>query len=98
LRQNFKRHRAEYYRQLNAVRTDGDFENWLKYFLEGVAVIADESVLTTQKLFTLTSVDRAKILSGRSTCSPQTLTRAARDFAVKNPGFAIEAGMAVLNW
>ena len=24
---NFKRNRAEYYRRLNAVRTDGDFEN-----------------------------------------------------------------------
>ena len=32
-----------------------------------VAVIADETVLTTQKLFTLTNADRAKILSGRST-------------------------------
>jgi len=63
----FKRHCAEYYRQLNAVRTDGDFENWLKYFLEGIAVIADETVLTTQKLFSITNADRAKILSGRST-------------------------------
>ena len=63
----FKRHRAEYYRRLNAVRTDGDFESWLKYFLEGVAVIADETVATTQKLFALTCADRTKVLSGRST-------------------------------
>jgi Fic family protein len=63
----FKRHLAEYYRRLNAVRTDGDFENWLKYFLEGVAVIADETVATTQKLFSLTSADRGRVLLGRST-------------------------------
>jgi Fic family protein len=63
----FKRHRAEYYRRLNAVRIDGDFENWLKYFLEGVAVIADETVATTQRLFALTSNDRTKVLSARST-------------------------------
>jgi Fic family protein len=63
----FKRHRAEYYRRLNAVRTDGDFENWLKYFLDGMAVIADETVATTQKLFALTNADRAKVVSGRST-------------------------------
>jgi Fic family protein len=63
----FKRHRAEYYRRLNAVRTDGDFEGWLKYFLEGVGVIADETVATTQKLFTQISADRTKVLSGRST-------------------------------
>lgn len=63
----FKRHRAEYYRRLNSVRTDGDFEGWLKYFMEGIAVIADETVETSQKLFALTNADRAKILAVRST-------------------------------
>jgi Fic family protein len=63
----FKRHRAEYYRRLDAVRTDGDFEGWLKYFLEGIAVIADETVETSQKLFALTSADRTKVLSVRAT-------------------------------
>jgi Fic family protein len=62
----FKRHRAEYYRLLNAVRTDGDFESWLKYFLGGIAVIADETVTTTQELFALISADRRKSLAGRS--------------------------------
>jgi hypothetical protein len=42
--------------------------------------------------------DEAIALANRSPCSPQTLTRAARDFAVKNPGFATEAGMAALRW
>ena len=62
----FKRHRAEYYRLLNAVRTDGDFESWLRYFFEGIAVIADETVTTTQELFALISADRTKVLAGRS--------------------------------
>jgi Fic family protein len=62
----FKRHRAEYYRRLNAVRIDGDFEGWLKYFLEGVAVIGEETVATTQELFALINSDRNKVLSGRS--------------------------------
>jgi Fic family protein len=63
----FKRHRAEYYRKLDAVRTDGDFEGWLKYFLEGVAAIADETVETSQKLFALMSADRTKVLSVSAT-------------------------------
>jgi Fic family protein len=63
----FKRHRAEYYRLLSAIRIDGDFESWLKYFLEGVTVIADETVATTQSLFALLNADRAKVLAGRST-------------------------------
>lgn len=42
--------------------------------------------------------DEAIALANRSPCSPQTLTRAARDFAEKRPEFAIEAGMAALHW
>ena len=43
-------------------------------------------------------LDEAVALANRTPCSPQTLTRAARDFAEKNPAFAIEAGMAALRW
>lgn len=35
----FKRHRDEYYRWLNAVRTAGDWENWHDFFLDEVAMI-----------------------------------------------------------
>lgn len=62
----FKRHRAEYYRRLNAVRTDGDFEGWLAFFLEGVRVVADEAVGTTRNLFALVAADRTKVLAGSS--------------------------------
>jgi hypothetical protein len=43
-------------------------------------------------------LDEAIALARRTPCSPQTLTRAARDFKEKNPDFAIEAGMAALHW
>ena len=42
--------------------------------------------------------DEAIALAKSSPCSPQTLTRASRDFAEKNPAFAVEAGMAALRW
>ena len=42
--------------------------------------------------------DEAIALANRTPCSPQTLTRAARDFEEKNPEFALEAGMAALRW
>ncbi len=42
--------------------------------------------------------DEAIALANRTPSSPQTLTRAARDFAEKNPEFALEAGMAALRW
>ena len=33
-------------------------------------------------------------LANRTPCDPKTLTRAARDFAEKNPAFAVGAGLA----
>ncbi len=42
--------------------------------------------------------DEAIALANLTPCSPQTLTRAARDFKDQNPEFAVEAGMAALRW
>ncbi|MDF1556396.1 MAG: hypothetical protein P1P84_25240 [Deferrisomatales bacterium] len=43
-------------------------------------------------------LDEAIALAKQSPCDPRTLTRAARDFAEENPGFALEAGLAALHW
>ncbi len=58
----FKRHRTEYYERLSAVRTAGDWEGWLAYFLEGVAVIANESVHLIRDLFGIIETDRKRYL------------------------------------
>ena len=42
--------------------------------------------------------DEAIELANQAPCSPQTLTRAARDFREKQPAFAFEAGVAALRW
>jgi Fic family protein len=62
----FKRHQSEYYRRLSAVRTDGDWEGWLDFFLDGVATIAEEAIASARDLFTLISEDRERILAGGS--------------------------------
>ena len=59
----FKRHREEYYRRLNAVRIEGDWEGWLDFFLEGVATIADEAVDSARELFALIAADRTRVLA-----------------------------------
>ncbi len=61
----FKRHRREYYRRLDAVRVDGDWEGWLDFFLDGVATIADEAVATSRDLFALVTADRTRVLGQR---------------------------------
>lgn len=42
--------------------------------------------------------DVAIELATRSPTDPRTLTRAARDYAEKQPAFALEAGLAALHW
>jgi Fic family protein len=58
----FKRHQSEYYRRLDAVRTSGDWEGWLDFFLDGVATIADEAVDSARDLFALVGADRGRVL------------------------------------
>jgi Fic family protein len=59
----FKRHRQEYYQRLEAIRTDGDWEGWLAYFLDGVAVIAEESLNMIRSLFDVLTRDRSRYLA-----------------------------------
>jgi Fic family protein len=61
----FKRHQAEYYRRLECVRTEGDWEGWLDFFLDGVAVIGSEAIDAARDLFALVTEDRARILAGK---------------------------------
>ncbi|MHB8462111.1 MAG: Fic family protein [Vulcanimicrobiaceae bacterium] len=42
----FKRHRAEYYDRLQAVRDVGDWEGWLAFFLQGVIEVSREATQT----------------------------------------------------
>jgi Fic family protein len=58
----FKRHRDEYYRRLNTVRTGGDWEGWTDFFLDGVATIADEAVGSAQELFAVRQISNWHVL------------------------------------
>jgi Fic family protein len=68
----FKRHRDEYYRRLNLVRLEGDWEGWTDFYLDGVATIADEAVASARDLFNLVATDRARLL-GLETASVSAL-------------------------
>ncbi len=57
----FKQHRAEYYRLLDLVRTDGDWEAWLVFFLEGIEHTATNAVETARRLLGLFQKDERRI-------------------------------------
>ena len=56
-----KRRRREYYDRLSSVRTEGDWEGWMLFFLECVEESADDGVETAQKIFALTDRDRRRL-------------------------------------
>ena len=56
-----KQHRDEYYRLLDLVRSDGDWEAWLRFFLEGVRQTADGAVTTARRLAGLFEEDRGRV-------------------------------------
>lgn len=56
-----KQQRPEYYRLLDEVRRQGDWEEWLAFFLEGVRQTAELAVSTAQRLAALFELDRGRI-------------------------------------
>jgi len=56
-----KRHRAEYYDRLMAVRESGDWEGWLHFFLRGAAETAEEAASTAVAIVNLREKHRALI-------------------------------------
>jgi len=46
----FKKNRPEYYDRLIAVRNEGDWEGWLKFFLKGITETSNNAVELTNKI------------------------------------------------
>jgi Fic family protein len=65
----FKTHREVYYDLLQRVRTEGDWEAWLRFFAEGVAETAESAVSAARSLVDLFEKDRQLIQAKGSTGS-----------------------------
>nr|WP_269841044.1 Fic family protein [Paucibacter sp. M5-1]MCZ7884042.1 Fic family protein [Paucibacter sp. M5-1] len=58
-----KQHQAEYYRRLSAVRTDGDWEGWVAFFLQGVEAAATQAERGIVAIASLVAADRRRLLA-----------------------------------
>jgi Fic family protein len=66
LSQYLKAHRAEYYDRLMAVRTDGNWEGWLKFFLRGVDEVSRSATSTVRAILDLREQHRRRLSEGDS--------------------------------
>ena len=57
-----KQNQTEYYRLLSGIRADGDWESWIRFFLEGVQVAAHQAEENILKVASLIAADRRKML------------------------------------
>lgn len=57
-----KQHHAEYYRRLSNIRSEGDWESWVTFFLEGVSVAAADAEHSIIEVASLIAADRKRLL------------------------------------
>lgn len=58
-----KAHRAQYYDRLTAIRVDGDWEGWLRFFLQGVVEVSRSATDTARQILALRERTRSATLS-----------------------------------
>lgn len=76
----FKQQRTEYYRLLDLVRTEGDWETWVAFFLEGVEATAKGAVETARRLVAQFRQDTARVQTlGRGASSALRVLDALRE-------------------
>jgi Fic family protein len=88
-----KRNRDAYYERLQRVRTHGEWEEWVEFFLEGIVDVANSAAETTRRLLALIEADRQRIQAlGRAAASASRL----HDLVVREVVFRIPQAATTL--
>ncbi len=88
-----KRNRDAYYERLQRVRTHGEWEEWVRFFLDGVVEVANSATETTRRLLALVERDRQRIQElGRAASSAARL----HDLVTREVVFRIPSAAARL--
>jgi Fic family protein len=91
----FKSHREEYYSLLQSVRTESTWEQWLRFFLQGVQETSKQAVDTAHALLALFDEDRKRIESGSGRAVGSVIR--VHDFIRKRPLITSTALLSQLN-
>ena len=93
----FKTHRSRYYELLQRIRSHGDWEAWLEFFLDGVIHTSEHAIETAKKVLVLFERDHDKIKqSGKLAASPLRVHRVMQErpmlpasYAAKSAGLSL---------
>ena len=82
----FKQHRQEYYRLLNGIRQDGNWEAWIEFFLEAVQYTASDAVRVLTGLQRRVDQDKATVATfGRMRNNAEKVLRTMQRHIVTRP-------------
>jgi Fic family protein len=90
-----KKYRTEYYDRLQAIRDDGNWEGWLKFFLRGVYEVAQEAAATARKIVNLKEEHRQLVLNKMGRKSGNAV--ALLESLYFRPIFNVEHAAAITN-
>ena len=86
-----KQNRDDYYDHLQRIRTEGAWEAWLRFFLEGVVEVAESTTATTGHLVQMIERDRQVIHEfGRGAATAARVHELASRFVIFRPTSAAE--------
>jgi Fic family protein len=69
----FRRYRQEYYDRLQAIRDQGDWEGWLRFFLAGVASVGEEASRLAERIVQLHREDHRRVAEASGTAVASAL-------------------------
>lgn len=61
-----KAHQQEYYDRLQQVRTDGNFEAWIRFFLQGIVTVSRQVIDTTRRIQQLERTDTERLIAANA--------------------------------
>ena len=89
---HFKQHRQTYYELLNAVRTEGDWETWLEFFLDAARSTASEATEAANRLHKVAASDASRIEKlGRAASSALAIHRALQKRPIASASSLVKA-------
>jgi Fic family protein len=90
-----KENRSDYYEALQRVRTHGDWEGWIRFYLVGVDAVARQAADTTLALRELFQIDQQRVMTlGRAAVSALRVYEVLKErIVVSIPRAAQETGL-----
>ncbi|MBM3579813.1 MAG: Fic family protein [Alphaproteobacteria bacterium] len=93
----FKKHRAKYYEKLDSVRSKGDFEGWIKFYLEAIKESGIDACKRAQAIEKLEKQLSKKITSSKNFSLPETQANQALAALFQFPVISITELQNALN-